>query len=1295
MKKQNNYFLGLDIGTDSVGFAAVADDYSLLRLHQKEAWGTTVFDEASLSEERRMFRTSRRRLDRKQQRVLFTQELFAKEIAKTDPDFFVRLKGRQMFGTESDGRIGLFCDPSFSDADYYCKYPTIHHLICELQKSTKPHDVRLVYLACAWLVSHRGHFLSSVNMNHLSEIKDFSSVYTSFLRFFTESDKGYDIPWQIDNISDLGDTLKSKMTITAKNKALTALLSKNGKISKETTEAFPFNRIGMIKLLAGGKVALKDLFNNESYAEADPKSISLNMDDEVFSGLEDTLQDDFALIVELRKLYDWSVLNDILGECQTISEAKMHIYEQHKEDLAFLKQFIKKHCPERYNEIFRKIEKNNYTSYVCHSDETSPAGLKKATKENFSKYILGIVNSLCPDASEQKAYDDMLLRLQLGSFMPKQKSTDNRVIPYQLYLFELKAILQNAESYLPFLKEADKESRTVSEKIVSVFSFRVPYYVGPLNTYYSPAMKESRRPWMVRRAEGKIYPWNFDDLVDRDASEEAFIRRMTNQCTYIPGAPVLPKDSLLYHQFMVLNEINNLRINGERISVALKQKIYNNVFLQKKKTTRKRITDYLLQNNYIEKGMESCISGIDETIKSDLTPQIAFRQLLGSRILSEDDAERIIERSSFSDDKSRLMKWLSREYPHLSEEDKRYLCSLKSSGFGNLSRCFLTELQGADRETGEAYTIISALWNTQNNLMELLSDRFTFKEEIARICEEYYAAHSRNLEDRLDEMRLSGAVRRSVYRTLAITKDVEKAFGAPEKIFIETTRGSKPEQKNQRTKTRRDQILDLYTACKDEDVRLLKQQLNDLGDTANNRLQGDKLFLYFMQMGKCLYTGAPIDIERLGSGDYNIEHIYPQSVVKDDSIINNEILVDSIANGEKSDTFPVSAEIQSKMKPFWQYLRDKGLLGEEKYRRLTRTKPFDAQEKMDFINRQLTETSQAAIAVAAILQNKYPNAKIVYCKAGMVSEFRQAFGIWKSRAFNDLHHAVDAYLNVVTGNVYSMRFSRAWFDPNKQYSVRTETLFTHPVICGKTTVWDGRDMLKKVIATAGKQTAHFTKFAFFKKGGFFDQNPVPAAPGLVPLKKGLPTELFGGYNKASVAFFLPVQYTAGKKTDLLITSVELLHSQKVLADPAFAMTYLKQRVETLLGKEIEEISLPLGMRPWKVNTMLSLDGFRVCIAGSSGGGRCLIAQPVMQFTEKGNWIYYLKKVEEFVKKIDRNESYLYDEDYDHVSAEKNLALYDIYIEKLKSTVYAKRVNNPLETLVKGRDRFLMLYIKDK
>ncbi len=1289
-KNNKKIYLGLDIGTDSVGYAVTDDKYNLLRFRGSDAWGSVIFDAASLSDDRRAHRSSRRRLDRKQQRVKLLQEIFAEEIAKADDRFFIRLSESFRWREDIADKYIFFNDDEYTDVQYMNDYPTIHHLICELMNNRNPHDVRLVYLACAWLVSHRGHFLNSLSADKLDEITDITAVYQNFMTFF--EDNNYNPPWKATDPEKLGNILKTKAGVTVKNKKLQGLLLDGKKPEKTVSEEFPYSQDSIIRLLAGGQCKLKDIFGKEEYADLD--SVSLKMDEEKFTEILSEIGDDKDLLILLRALYDWSLLADILdgqsGEA-TISGAKAAVYEQHKKDLQTLKHFVRKYSPKKYNEVFRKAGKDNYVAYSYHTDGPAAGQVKnKANIEDFSKYIMKIVKAMKPEASDTAAYEDMCERIEQRTFMPKQRNTDNRVIPHQLYEYELLKILKNAEGYLPFLKETES-GLSNTDKIMSIFRYKLPYYVGPLN-------EKSDFAWIVRKA-GKITPWNYKEMIDEDASENEFIRRMTNQCTYLPGEDVLPKDSLCYQKFMVLNEINNIKIDGIKIPVKAKQGIYKELFEKKKKVRRKDVEEYLISNGYLSKDAAETLSGIDNQIHSSLSSYNAYRNLLKNGLLSENDAEKIIERASYAEDKSRVSKWLRKEFPNLSNDDVKYISRIKIKDFGRLSRRFLTELEGVEKNTGEFTTILRTMWETNDNLMEILSDRYTFAEAVKDFKLEFYQGKSQTLKKRLDDMYISNAVRRPIYRTLAILKDVEKAFGKPDKIFVEMTRGGRPEQKGKRTKSRQQQILDIYAKCRDEDVRDLKHELESMGEYVDSRLQAERLFLYFMQFGKCAYSGMPIDLEKLmaGSKEYDVDHIYPQAYVKDDSIINNKVLVLSKINGEKSDTYPIKSEIRSKMHGQWSWWHQIGTISDQKYKRLTRGTPFTDDEKYGFINRQLTETSQSTKAVAELLRERYSgkDIDIVYVKAGLASDFRHEFELPKSRVYNDLHHAVDAYLNIVVGNVYDMKFSKRWFSPDSSYSIKTKTIFSRPVKCGGEEVWDGEQMLSKVKKTAKKNTAHFVKYAAFKTGGLFDQNPLKKASGLIPLKAGLPTEKYGGYNKASVMFNIPVRYKAGKKNEIIIMSVEMLHGRHFLADNEFAEEYTFDRLERILGKPVEEVSFPMGMRPWKVNTMLSLDGFRVCITGIGSGGKGLIAQPVVQFSSDEIWREYIKKLERFVEKSKNNPNLIYDKEYDKVSFKENEKLYELYTDKLQNSIYRKRVNAPVKILIDGKDKFKKLDIKEQ
>ncbi len=1280
MKNDTAYYLGLDIGTDSVGYAATNKQYSLLRFHGDPVWGTTIFEQASQASQRRAFRVNRRRIDRRQQRIKLLQELFAAEVFKKDPRFFIRQEESALYPSDKQEKYSLFNDTDYTDKVYHHRYPTIHHLISELMDSNEPHDVRLVYLACAWLVGHRGHFLSSLDPENVTAFTDFKTVYYSFKEYL--SSLGYQVPWSEDNLPAVEEALRLDTGVIKKSKALATALFGGEKVPREKTDVFPFSCDAIIRALSGGQVEAKKLFCQDAYEDLEIKSFSLDMDDTKLQSFLAGIGDDADFVIRLKALFDWAILVDLLGNSgQTISKAKVSIYQQHKKDLAWLKKTIRKYCPDTFNIVFRAGFTNdyNYASYIDHE----PTNLNLSSQAAFCKFIKGTLKSVVPDKADEKQFNDVMERLETNRFMPKQKSGDNRVIPYQLYWIELDQLLIHAESYLAFLKQKDSTGLSVSDKIRKVFLFRIPYYVGPLGSH-------GPNRWVVREP-GRITPWNFEEKVDLDKSEEAFIRRMTNSCSYLPGESVLPKDSILYHRFTVLNEINNIKINGVPITVEQKQSIYNDVFLRYPKVTVKRIRDYLTSNGILSKN--DVLSGIDTAIKSDLKPQHDFRILFESHILTEKDIEAIILRRTYSEEPARFKRWLKTNYPFLSKEEVRYLTRLNYKDFGRLSRRFLAEIEGENRVTGEITTIMQALWETNDNLMEILSEKYSFRQNVEAEAHQWYIDHPLSIRERLADMYVPSAVCRSVFRALEICKEVVKAFGkAPEKIFVEMARGGRPEQKGKRTLSRYDQLLALYEQCHDNDVRLLQKQLEEMGDSANTKLQSDKLFLYYLQLGRCMYTNLPIDLQELMSDKrYDIDHIYPQSLVKDDSLFINKVLVLSEENGRKGNGL-VPSDIQAKMHGWWEHLKAYSLITEEKYQRLTRSIPFSDDEKWGFINRQMTETTQSTKAVASLLKEIYPDTEIIYVKAHLVSEFRQAFDCIKSRDFNDLHHAKDAYLNIVVGNVYHERFSRRWFSPDSCYSVKLETIFTHSVICGGETVWEGTPLLEKVKSTIHRNNAHYTRYSYRKQGAFFDVQPVKKATGLVPRKKGLDTEKYGGYNKASISFFILAKYTIANKDDVMFLPVELLFADKFLLEPEFRIIYAQHRIEKIWGKPVKSVSFPLGDRILRVNTMLSLDGFIVCITGVSSYGKAIMLSGQVPFAGGYDIERYLKRLRSLQEKHTKNPLYLFDPEIDKVNMEENLKLYDLYIEKLENSIFKNRPNHPLETLKTGKEAFAALDI---
>ena len=83
-----------------------------------------------------------------------------------------------------------------------------------------------------------------------------------------------------------------------------------------------------------------------------------------------------------------------------------------------------------------------------------------------------------------------------------------------------------------------------------------------------------------------------------------------------------------------------------------------------------------------------------------------------------------------------------------------------------------------------------------------------------------------------------------------------------------------------------------------------------------------------------MYSGETIELEELWDNQkYDIDHIFPQSKVMDDSL-DNRVLVKKKCNQMKEDKYPIDETVRKKMQPFWKSLVDAGLISEEKYKRL-------------------------------------------------------------------------------------------------------------------------------------------------------------------------------------------------------------------------------------------------------------------------------------------------------------------------------------------------------------------------
>lgn len=1287
------YYLGLDIGTNSVGWAVTDPSYRLERFHKKDMWGIRLFEQADTAADRRTKRTNRRRLQRRHQRIQLLQELFAEEMAKVDDTFFLRLNESKLHLEDKSvqEKYPLFIEKGYTDIDFYQEYPTIYHLRKDLMESDQPHDIRLVYLAIHHLLKYRGHFLIDGSLN---SAKSFSTVFEQMMRSVQD---GLKIDFTVSHPERVEEILRNRtMARSSKSK----LLEKEFVIDPGEDDPKILKTVvkQICTFIAGNKGDLKKVFR-EDLDELEKTGFKFSdpgFDEEILPDLENKIPDLLNVVQAMKAVYDWSVLVDILDGEEYLSFAKVKQFDEHKHNLHQLRQDMKKYCEKKtWVDFFDDpTGKSNYAAYIGHVKKNGKKySVKRCSEEDFYKNLKGILGNISPNEEDTILINELKEKADAQILLPLQRSKDNGVVPHQVHQIELQMILERAETYLPFLKQRDDRGISVLEKILKIFEFRIPYYVGPLSDRH---VENGANAWIVRKEAGRIYPWNYEEKIDLEKSNEAFIRRMTNKCTYLLGEDVLPKNSLLYQKFMVLNELNNLKIRGKGISVALKQQIYEDLFCSHTKVTGKKLLTYLRAHEDSELSSED-LSGFDQNFKASLSAQLDFEKQIFKEDFKKDSVKKIAEdiirwKTIYGDDNRMVQNMVRQQYPEVfSEEQVKKLNRLHYSGWGNFCAKFLTGIEGIHKDTGQQFTILQALWETNCNLMQLLSKQYTFQNAIEE-CNALNAGEIKSVDydSLVRDLYTSPANKRAIWQTIQITEEIKKVMkSAPDKIFIEMARGEEKEKK--RTQSRKDRLMELYAAC-ESDVREWTKELDRWNERDFNSM---KLYLYYTQMGRCMYTGEPIDLDALMSGNskWDRDHIYPQSKIKDDSI-DNLVLVSKTENAKKSNGL-LSLEVQKKQREFWKELLEGGFISKKKYDRLTRNSDFSEEELAGFISRQLVETRQSSKAVAELLKRIYPDSQIVYVKASLASQFRKNnLHMLKSRRVNDYHHAKDAYLNIVVGDVYDAKFTSnpiAWMKKNYKSNYSINRVFDYDVYRGTELVWKAIDKDAKkqgsieiVRKTMLQNNILYTEYTYCGKGQLFNETIAKKGAGAsIALKKGLDPEKYGGYTSPNTAYFAFVEFD-GKKGQRVkqILEIPVYVANRIPEDKNILIEYF-ENVKGLKNVKILREKI-------KKNALISVDGFPMRIRGVNE--KNILFKGNVQLVLDREYEEIIRNIEKYNEKA---EKFSINEKYDGLSHDSVNGLYDVFVNKLNETIYKKRPANQGANLVKNRELFRNLVLEEK
>lgn len=1173
-----NYSISLDIGTSSTGWAVLDESGNLCYHKGKPAWGSRLFESAEQASSARLSRGQRRRYIRRRWRLDLLQSLFESAMQKVDSDFFMRLRQSRLLEEDRAAncrnyRYPFFNDSDFTEVAYYKQFPTIYHLRKWLAETDEKADLRLIYLALHNIVKHRGNFL---RQGETLSAKD-TNTKQAVANLCEELDR-----WCAEDelaCNALKSTTQIKEVLEDKALSRTARRDELIKLFGIDKEGNTLDGKKLARAVAGGVVGLlsnmADIFNIES---TDAR-IKLSNEEQVEELMEVLPAEGASLFTAMQQVYAAFILGNILSHVPgaSISTNKIAEYDQYGQDLRLLKDMVREYkSHEDYKAFFSGEQYDNTTGSRCRYNKGVAKGYTKynlhGNYDEFAKEVKALFQDT--KAESDSRYATMSAALEEGVFLKRLKTSENGTIPYQLHLEELQAIIKNQGKHYSFLKENSKE-------LESLVTFRIPYYVGPLTTLNAPVTQnrslrtiegksgEYRFAW-AKRKEGHefdaVKPWNWEDVIDTHASAEAFIMRLTGMCTYLQGEDVLPKESLLYQEYCVLNELNGARFSRDGdesrpFDVADREGIVADLFMRKKGyVSYKDVAQWMEQHANMAHVHVSGGQG-EARFESKLSSYVFFCSVLGVEKLPEASIpmiENIILWNTLFEDRAILREKIEEAYGAcLSKEQIKAICKNRMTGWGKLSRKLLCGIKAeVDGQKKSIMTLLrEGVPNRKGRLQTVVFMEVLHDDNLAfqKLIENHNVQYANEIGLSLEDLPGSPALRRGINQALRIVDEIAAIVGKPPKsIFMEVTRGEDNKRpKGKRTKRRYEALKEALNKLKEESPEIFEAALTKELQKNQDALLDDRLMLYFMQGGKSLYSGKDLRIEDVlwqkpeSQSLLEVDHIMPRAYIKDDSL-DNKALVFKSENQRKKDSLLLDEGIQRSQGARWKALYQAGLLSEKKYKNLIR-KTISPDRLKGFINRQLVETSQIIKLVRIMLQQKYQETNVYSISANLSHSLRDDLQLPKCREANDFHHAHDAYLagqigrfvqtvlpGIFENPIANERMIRAYIKKlGASFKPGNKTPGSSGYIIGKflddyvdtetgELVWDYCEEISRLKKCLEYKQCFISVMPQIQGGAFWDDTIYSPRSGKnlsLPLKEGLDPAKYGSYSREQFAYF--------------------------------------------------------------------------------------------------------------------------------------------------------------------------------
>ncbi|MBW6482238.1 MAG: type II CRISPR RNA-guided endonuclease Cas9 [Vicingaceae bacterium] len=552
-------------------------------------------------------------------------------------------------------------------------------------------------------------------------------------------------------------------------------------------------------------------------------------------------------------------------------------------------------------------------------------------------------------------------------------------------------------------------------------------------------------------------------------------KHLVGYCTFEPTKTKCPISAIPFEQYRVYQWVNTIECNGKKITQEEREKIANFLF-ENEKPDFKRIRKVL--------GKESAefkfnYKNDDKIVGTYTISNLCNKKFFGKKWFdfTNKEQEDIWHILYFFDSKSNLKEYAVKNWGFNEEQATNISKFNVKDGYASLSRKAINNILPFLKQSFvyDVAVVLGGIKNVFGNKWELLSEEKRnfivdnvedivrskiaggFIETIKDLLKKEYGLSDKELKKLYHHSATIEA--KAILEKLPVGKEADKQIQAIrnpivttalfelrklvnelldehkkfDEIKVEMARDLKI-SKSQRNKIRRDQ-----KRLEKENDRVKAEVLKYTNLSHDNIL---KFKLWEECKQTCPYTGKPISIKDLFSGEVQIEHIHPWSRSLNDSFANKTVCW-ADENRKKGDKTPF--EFYGNDEANWSAIKERALKlfsdtkeypnAYQKFKRFVQQN-FDD----DFSSRQLNDTryisKEAKNYLAQICK------KVTVAPGQMTSNLRHKWGL--NNILNDenektredhRHHAIDALVMALGKVSYLQELSR-WNRHNRTHELK-------------------------------------------------------------------------------------------------------------------------------------------------------------------------------------------------------------------------------------------------------------------